>query len=272
MQLPVDVLIVSDSPIIGLGLKRLLDPWPAADDRRLTTALAPAEECTARDPGGLLIALQTWEQMASRLPGLSRQYPRCPWLLLADPRVAGMFLSHLRGRACTLVPLDASAESLRHALYAVAGGRRSCLAADLLARFARGVRPEARRGQHPSMMEIQCGCAVSMGLSNRRIAEVLYLGEPTVKSHLHHLHQKLGVTNRTELGVFFQRALAPIPSRSAPKSGVAALAPGAAVLDAPGAWAAPARRQSGTGARAVLSAVLSASGADPAASAMATGT
>ena len=36
------------------------------------------------------------------------------------------------------------------------------------------------------------------GLSNREIADALFIGEQTVKSHLRTIFPKLGVTNRTQ--------------------------------------------------------------------------
>lgn len=36
------------------------------------------------------------------------------------------------------------------------------------------------------------------GRSNRSIAEALFIGEATVKTHLHHVYEKLGVTGRVE--------------------------------------------------------------------------
>jgi Bacterial regulatory proteins, luxR family len=50
---------------------------------------------------------------------------------------------------------------------------------------------------------------VSLGLSNRQISEVLHLGEATVKSHLHSLLNKLELSDREDLGLYFAQALAP---------------------------------------------------------------
>jgi DNA-binding NarL/FixJ family response regulator len=48
---------------------------------------------------------------------------------------------------------------------------------------------------------------VAAGLNNRRIARRLEIAEPTVKSHLHDIFQRLGVTHRTEALLWAHRNL-----------------------------------------------------------------
>jgi len=60
---------------------------------------------------------------------------------------------------------------------------------------ARG--PEAWAQLSPQ--ELQIAQLAAEGLSNREIAEQLYLSHRTVESHLYRLFPKLGVTSRTQL-------------------------------------------------------------------------
>ena len=49
---------------------------------------------------------------------------------------------------------------------------------------------------------------VAAGLSNRAIAQDLWLSDQTIKFHLRKIYRKLGVTNRTEAALHaFQRGL-----------------------------------------------------------------
>ena len=53
---------------------------------------------------------------------------------------------------------------------------------------------------------------IVQGLSNREIAQHLYLSEKTVKAHLAAIFRKLGVTNRTQAAmVAVQMGVGPIP-------------------------------------------------------------
>jgi DNA-binding NarL/FixJ family response regulator len=44
---------------------------------------------------------------------------------------------------------------------------------------------------------------VAEGLSNREIAQALYLGEGTVRNYLSVILEKLGLRDRTQLAVFY---------------------------------------------------------------------
>jgi DNA-binding CsgD family transcriptional regulator/ligand-binding sensor protein len=55
------------------------------------------------------------------------------------------------------------------------------------------------------------------GLSNRQIASRLYISEATVKTHITHILQKLGVSNRTEAALYAMREGATAGWRGASK-------------------------------------------------------
>jgi two-component system nitrate/nitrite response regulator NarL len=46
---------------------------------------------------------------------------------------------------------------------------------------------------------------VVQGLNNRLVANALHINEGTVKVHLHHIYEKLGVRNRVELALYARR-------------------------------------------------------------------
>jgi DNA-binding CsgD family transcriptional regulator len=57
--------------------------------------------------------------------------------------------------------------------------------------------PDAR--DHLTAQELQIARLASQGLSNREIAERLFLSHRTIGSHLYHIYPKLGITARTQL-------------------------------------------------------------------------
>ena len=88
---------------------------------------------------------------------------------------------------------DAPEDDLHAAIVATASGKRT-LAPDVAAQLAeRVVRPrEALSGR-----EIEILKALATGASNKQLAQGLFISEATVKTHLIHIYQKLGVDNRT---------------------------------------------------------------------------
>jgi DNA-binding NarL/FixJ family response regulator len=58
--------------------------------------------------------------------------------------------------------------------------------------------PQRRAGEDLTRREREVLKLVSQGLSNRQIARTLWIAESTVKVHIHHVLEKLGVQSRTE--------------------------------------------------------------------------
>lgn len=66
--------------------------------------------------------------------------------------------------------------------------------------------PPANRNTSPlTAREREIMGLIGIGLSNRQIAERLYLSQATVKTHITHLLQKLGLENRTEAALYAVR-------------------------------------------------------------------
>jgi DNA-binding NarL/FixJ family response regulator len=68
-----------------------------------------------------------------------------------------------------------------------------------------GRRSTDRPGGRPHQRERQVLTLLANGLSNRRIAQDLFISEKTVSVHISHILAKLGVTNRTEAAAAARR-------------------------------------------------------------------
>jgi DNA-binding NarL/FixJ family response regulator len=89
---------------------------------------------------------------------------------------------------------DAPTETLVAAVRATAAGE-TVLSPTVATRLASHVRRPARSAAL-SARERQVLVLVARGTGNRAIAEELFVSEATVKTHLAHVYEKLGVTDR----------------------------------------------------------------------------
>jgi DNA-binding NarL/FixJ family response regulator len=208
---PQSVGIVSDRPIYARAIQTLLYTGRPAVTSYILFGPDLARPFPSGDPDVMLLMPQDWSEFATWLPCLRRRFAARPWLLLADWRLAGMFLSLLSNQPCAVVEPGATDHELGRLLERLVVRPFSSPTHELLARFARGssLPRTDLLTRFPTAMELQCGCAVSFGLRDAQIAGLLQLSEATVKSHVHHFLRKLGLRNRVELGELVRSAFAP---------------------------------------------------------------
>jgi DNA-binding NarL/FixJ family response regulator len=217
---------VAEGLLTALGGPALpdVDPWSRVDVYELLARAALA----AGDAAAAAHWADRAESAAGALPsrtGIAR-LTRAQVLLAEEPAAA-------LAQACTAaalldeagVALDAARARLAAGSAAARSGEPEEAAAQLRRAQevfeACGARPWARQavaerrrlaGRAPrsvkagrtalallTQREQQVAALVSEGLSNRRVAQQLYVAEKTVEMHLSHIFTKLGVGSRTEL-------------------------------------------------------------------------
>ncbi len=100
---------------------------------------------------------------------------------------------------------DAPREDLLRAVRAAFGGE-AVLSPSIGARLLDQVREPDRDAV--SQRELEVLRLVALGSSNREVAEVLFISEATVKTHLLHIYAKLGVNDRAgAVGAAYQKGL-----------------------------------------------------------------
>jgi DNA-binding NarL/FixJ family response regulator len=142
---------------------------------------------------------------------LQDRFPASMWVIVADLRVAGLFLSFLtKPPLCTIVSSPLPPAEFQAAFWSLAGGVPSCAPSTLLSRISLALTlPHGRRPSPLTMRELQGACAVSLGLSNRQIAQALGIAEGTVKNELYGLFQKLHLHSRKQVATAIERAVFP---------------------------------------------------------------
>jgi DNA-binding NarL/FixJ family response regulator len=135
---------------------------------------------------------------------LRQELPDTEVLILTSALDEERLVAAVRAGAIGYLLKDTTAEELRRAITAAAAGQVQ-LSPAALTSLMRGVRaPEPAE----PLTERETGVLrlLSRGLSNKEIATRLGIGEPTVKTHVHNLLNKLGVASRTQAALYSARA------------------------------------------------------------------
>lgn len=189
------VLLVDDHPIVRAGLRALFD---GREDVEIVGEAASGEEAVtlARHlhPDVVLCDLRLGEgmdgvQTTTRLRGLTQ--PPAVVILTTFDRDAEV-LGAIEAGAAGYLLKDAAPAEIASAIRRAAGGQ-TVLSPELTARVVDVMRsPRVRLTDR----ELDVLRLLDTGASNREIARALFVTEATVKTHLTHVFDKLGVDNR----------------------------------------------------------------------------
>lgn len=215
------VIIADDHPLVRRGIRAMLDDEPDLDVVAEAENGAEAVERAATVGADVVL-------MDLRMPVLGGAGATAR--LLADARARGdvvrvLVLTTFESDADVLQAIEAGAsgyllkaaphDEVVAAVRAVARGR-TVLAPGIAEALVRGTRNAAIEGVRLSDREAQVLALVAEGSSNVQIAARLFIAESTVKTHLVHVFEKLGVDDRTravtraqELGLLDSRPRRP---------------------------------------------------------------
>ena len=209
MDEPIRVLVVDDHFVVRKGVCALLLDVPgiavvgeAADGHE---AIRAARQLA---PHVILMDL--------RLPGLDgiaatrvilAERPRTGILILTGSDIEEEVLAGIHAGALGYLGKASPREDLIEAVRRVAGGE-IWLPPHLTARLLGHLKPGGRTEPQERLTEREREIVVSLarGWSNRRIADELHISEKTVRTHVSHVLEKLGVTNRVEAALHAVRS------------------------------------------------------------------
>ncbi|MBZ5556218.1 MAG: response regulator transcription factor [Acidobacteriia bacterium] len=203
----VRVTVISDDPLFAEGLRRIL----AAE---ASLGLVQLDRGPARSPlrvaAPLVVLLDYRTKDRLRLcQDLNRQGARVLMLEIPDGEAAALEAIHAGARG--LLGRSASAEEVVKAVGLVHQGGvwapRQVLVAALTRRVTAAADDErampAGAWGHLSAREREVLALAAIGLANKEVADRLDISEATVKTHLTHIFQKVGVRSRTELAAAY---------------------------------------------------------------------
>jgi DNA-binding NarL/FixJ family response regulator len=190
------VIVVDDHPVVRDGMAGMLATAEGIDVvGQAADGPAAVELASSTDPDVVVLDL--------RMPGgggvaaigeLRRRRVRARVLVLTTFDTDLDTVAAIEAGATGYLLKDAPGEELVAAVRATAAGQ-AVLSPSVATRLAAHVRsPE--RGGALSAREREVLVLVARGGSNRSIAEALFVSEATVKTHLAHIYDKLGVQDR----------------------------------------------------------------------------
>lgn len=194
----VHVMLVDDHPVVRAGVRAVVEAHP--DLRVVAEAADGAEalrilEAASGPVDVVLMDLQMGEGMdgVSATRAVRERRPDVQVLILTTFDTEADILAAVDAGAAGYLLKDAPSEEIARAVRQAAAGQKALapqVAATLMGRMAGGADVLSAR-------EIELLELIARGATNKAAAKELFISEATVKTHLVHVFQKLGVDTRT---------------------------------------------------------------------------
>ncbi|HID51545.1 MAG TPA: response regulator transcription factor [Anaerolineae bacterium] len=206
------VLLLCAQTLLREGLRLLMAGDEDLDVAAVATVVAEAVTAVSRHQPDVLIVAMGWEgeDCTAVLQQLKSACPDLPLLVISPETRPEQVQAALTAGANGYLPLSADLDELAQAVFAVCRGEAFIHAAILPALYihmAGQVPAEETSGFNdlsPRQREV-LACLIR-GLSDRDIAQELFISVRTVQTHLTHIYNKLGVHSRTEAAVMAVQA------------------------------------------------------------------
>lgn len=208
---PIRILIADDHPVVRAGLVGILDSQPDLQLVAEATDGEQAVELTARHrPDVVLMDLQMPHMDGVTAIARIYEQPEPPAILVLTTYDSDtQILAAIEAGATGYLLKDTPREDLFRAIRAAAAG-----GAPLSPRVAARLVSQVRSGapETLSARELDVLRLVARGASNSEIGRDLRISQATVKTHLLHIFEKLGVGDRTSaVTTALQRGLIELP-------------------------------------------------------------
>jgi DNA-binding NarL/FixJ family response regulator len=203
----VKVLVVDDQRVVADGLVHALSARPGFASVRSAHSVAETREVLTEFPA--VVAIVDWAlpdgDAVAALEAIHELRPACRVLVLADVDHAAAVLTALRGGCDGFVTRDRGIDELVRGVESVMKGEAvlSPAATAVLARDQRA--PEEVEAPLLSPRELEIVSGLARGLTNRAIAEELFLSVHTVRNHVQRICRRLGASTRLEVVVIAAR-------------------------------------------------------------------
>lgn len=192
----ITLIVVDDHPVVRDGLQGMLSGQPDIDVVGEAVNGREAVEMALRlQPDVILMDLRMPEMDGvAAIEGILAEQPEANILVLTTYDSDEDIVRAMEAGATGYLLKDAPRQELFRAVRAAARGE-SVLAPTVAARLMDYMRSPNEETLSPR--EVAVLSLVAQGASNRQVGEELHISVATVKTHLVHIYEKLGVDNRT---------------------------------------------------------------------------
>ena len=205
--MPIRVLIADDHGIVRQGLQMYLGSDPeieiVGEARNGAEAVALAHQL--RPDVILMDLLMPVMDGIAATAAIRRELPDTEVVALTSVLEDAAVVEAVRAGAIGYLLKDTEADELRRAIKSAAAGQVQ-LSPQAAARLMREVRTPERGAEALTERETGVLRLLAQGQSNKEIAQNLSIGEQTVKTHVSHILDKLGVPSRTQAALYAIRA------------------------------------------------------------------
>ena len=189
-------MLIDDHPVVRAGLRAILNAFPDIEVVLEGSDGSAVEQLTDADAPHIDVVV--CDIQMPDVDGIAatrrvRELDGPPVLILTTYDTQADILAAVEAGALGYLLKDAPEETLHTAVLDTAAGKRT-LAPEVTNLLAERL---AQQETALSPRELEILQALSTGASNKQIAQRLFISEATVKTHLIHVYQKLGVETRT---------------------------------------------------------------------------
>ena len=190
----IQVLIVDDHPVVRVGLRTMLDSEENISVKGVAGSAKEAIREVARlQPDVVLMDLRMPEMEGTEvIAELRRMQPDLRILVLTNYKTDDYILRALQAGAMGYLLKSTPQEEIVRAVEMVHANKR-CIPPDIAERLAETVGREEL-----SQRELEVLTLVATGLTNKQIADRLFISDKTARNHVASCLVKLGAHDRTE--------------------------------------------------------------------------
>ena len=207
--MPIKVLIVDDDALIRDSLKMILDLDP---DIEVTGICSNGEEAWrfCREKKIDVVLMDIRMPVCDGIVGTKRIKESCPdtkVLILTTFQDDEYIIQALKNGAQGYILKNTPSQKIREQIKLVNGGTM-LIHPDVAIRLSNLLNHDQDKdlsGYDLTPRETEIIKKVSEGLSNKEIADKLFLGESTIKNYISAILDKLGLRDRTQIAVFYLR-------------------------------------------------------------------